>query len=232
MRLKNAELTRIKEAAQITNQVKADFFAYVGQELTEPVETILQQIETVKDEHFGPVGNTKYLAHATDIHDQARQLIAMLEDIKAISKAETGLLALNENDIDLSFVLQKTIRIFREKQSMNTEVQLDISNSLPHVRGDELRVKQLILNILNAIAQQLSPGEPIRVTSSLKAQELSLSFSYAGSSNLISATRSKQGLDLALARLLIALHQGSLEMKTTPDRVSIITVKFPALRVL
>jgi signal transduction histidine kinase len=232
LRLKNAELTRIKEAAQITNQVKADFFAYVGQELTEPVETILQQIETLKDQHFGPVGNPKYLAHAADIHDHARQLIAMLEDIKAISKAETGLLALNESDIDLSFVLQKTIRIFKEKQAIGTEVQLDINNSLPHVRGDELRIKQLILNILNAIQQQLAPAEPIRITSSLKAQELSLSFSYTGSSNLISSTRSKQGLDLALARLLIALHQGTLETKTTTDRVSVITLRFPALRVL
>ncbi len=232
LRLKNAELMRVKEAAQITNQVKADFFAYVGQELTEPVESILQQIETLKDQHFGPIGNPKYLSHATDIHDQARQLIAMLEDIKAISKAETGLLSLNESDIDLLFIVQKTIRIFREK--MNAEVQLDISSNLPHIKGDELRIKQLILNILNAIGQQLAPNEPIRITSSLKAQELSLSFSYSGTGTATSygQSRSKQGLDLALARLLIALHQGTLEMKTTQDRISVITVKFPALRVL
>ena len=231
LRLKNAELTRIKEAAQITNQVKADFFAYVGQELTEPVEAILQQIETVKDQHFGPVGNQKYLTHASDIHDQARQLLAMLEDIKSISKAETGLLALNESDVDLTFVLQKTIRIFKEKHSAATDVQLDINTALPHIRADELRIKQLVLNILNAIQQQLAPAEPIRITSSLKAQELSLCFSFTGSSALISATRSKQGLDLALARLLIALHQGTLETKTTTDRVSVITLRFPALRV-
>ncbi|MBX9726798.1 MAG: hypothetical protein K2X09_05995, partial [Rickettsiales bacterium] len=232
LRLKNAELTRVKEAAHITNQVKADFFAYVGQELTEPVEAIMQQIETLKDQHFGPIGNSKYLVHAADIHDQTKQLMAMLEDIKAISKAETGLLALNESDIDLSFVLQKTIRIFREKTDANTEVHVDINSSLPHVRGDELRIKQLVLNILNAIAQQVSAAEPIRITSSLKAQELSLSFSYTASSSLLSATRSKQGLDLALARLLIALHQGTLEMKTTADRLSVITIKFPALRVM
>ncbi|MFZ4541797.1 MAG: sensor histidine kinase [Rickettsiales bacterium] len=232
LRLKNAELTRVKEAAQVTNQVKADFFAYVGQELTEPTETILQQIETLKDQHFGPIGNPKYLAHAIDIDEQARQLMAMLEDIKSISKAETGLLSLNESDIDLAFVLQKTIRIFRDKQAPGTEVQLDTATRLPHIRGDELRVKQLILNILNSIGQQLTPGDPIRITSSLKAQELSLSLSYPSNPSLASASRSKQGLDLALARLLVALHQGTLEMKTTQDRITVITVKFPALRVL
>jgi signal transduction histidine kinase len=232
LRLKNAELSRIKEAAHITNQVKADFFAYVGQELTEPVATILEQIETLKDQHFGPIGSPKYLSHAAAIHEQARQLIAMLDDIKTISKAETGLLALNDTAVDLGFVLQKTIRIFRDKQGANTDVQIDINHSLPTVRGDELRIKQMILSILNAIGH-MAPGEPIRITSSLKAQELSLSLSYMSGNATAGPNRSsKHGLDLALARLLIALHQGTLEMKTLQDRVTIITIKFPALRVL
>lgn len=228
LRMKNAELVRVKDAAHVTNQVKADFFAYVGQELTEPVEAILEQIETVKDQHFGPIENPKYLISANAVTQQARQLIDMLEDIKAISKAETGLLSLNESDVDLSFVLQKTIRIFREKQPGNVDVAMDISMSLPHVRGDELRIKQMVLNILTALGQQASGNEPIRVTSSLKAQELSLNFSYAGGGN----ARVKSGLELALARLLIALHQGTLEIKTMQDRVTVVTIKFPALRVL
>lgn len=228
LRLKNAELTRIKEAASVTNQVKADFFAYVGQELTEPVAMILGQIETIKDQHFGVIENPKYAMQAAAIHDQAQQLIGMLEDIKAISKAETGLLALNEAEVDLGFVLQKTVRIFRDKQGI--DVHTDIG-TLPHVRGDELRIKQLILNVLNACAPQLGSGETIRVHSTLRAQELSLNFSYTSGTSA-ATTRSKHGIDLALARLLIALHQGTLEMKTTADRVTIISVKFPALRVL
>lgn len=229
LRLKNAELNRIKEAAQVTNQVKADFFAYVGQELTEPVELILEQIETLKDQHFGPIENQKYLISAAAVHDHAHQLIEMLEDIKAIAKAETGLLALNESDVDLIFVLQKTLRIFRDKYAAR-ELQLDINHSLPKIRGDELRIKQLILNILGTLAAQTSASEPIRITSSIKAQELSLSFSCAN--NNPPAARARSSLDLALARLLIALHQGTLEMKTTQDRLTMITIKFPALRVL
>jgi signal transduction histidine kinase len=229
LRIKNAELNRVKEAAGITNQVKADFFAYVGQELSEPASAILGQIETIKDQHFGPIGNAKYTAHAAAIHDQARLLITMLEDIKAISRAETGLLALNESEVDLAFVLQKVIRIFRDKHA--TDVQVDIG-TLPQLRGDELRLKQLLLNVLNAIAVQIGSGETIRLTSSLRAQELTLNFSYTASATASPTTRSKHGLDLALARLLVAMHQGTLEMKTTSDRVTIITLRFPALRVV
>lgn len=227
LRLKNTELTRIKEAAQLTNQVKADFFSHVGHELAEPAEQILEQIETLKDQHFGPIGNSKYLSSANEIHQQTQQLIAMLEEIKAISKAETGLLALNESEVDLNFILQKTVRIFREKLG-NVEVQVDISNALPNMRGDELRIKQLILNILNAIGSQCGPGDSVRITNALRAQELSLIFSYSASTR----GGARNGLSLALARLLVAMHQGTLEMKTTADRVTIVTVKFPALRVL
>jgi signal transduction histidine kinase len=228
LRLKNAELGRIKEAAHITNQVKAEFFAYVGQELSDPVAMILGQIETLKEQHFGPIGNPKYAAHASAIHEQAHMLLAMLEDIKAISKAETGLLALHESEVDLAFVLQKTIRIFRDKHPI--DVLTDIA-TLPHLRGDELRIKQLILNVLNACAAQLADSETIRITASLRAQEMTLSFSYTGSAGN-ATSRSKHGLDLALARLLIALHQGTLEMRTTNDRVTIITLRFPANRML
>ena len=238
LRIKNAELNRIKEAAQLTNQVKAEFFSYVGEQLTEPTEMILQQIETLKDQQFGPLGNPIYAQHALEVYEHAQQLLAMLADIKSISDAETGLLALTETDVDLNFILQKTIRIFRDRGSV--EVQLDTNPNPPRLRGDELRIKQLVLNILQASARYLGTGDTIRITSALKAQELTLSFSYIGSNQdarlkslgTVVASRTKQGLDLALARLLVAMHQGALEMKTTQDRTTTITVRFPAIRVM
>lgn len=243
LRVKNAELNRIKEAAQLTNQVKAEFFAYVGEQLTEPTEMILEQIETIKDQQFGPLGSPIYTQHAFEVNEHAQQLLAMLSDIKAISEAETGLLALSENDIDIGFILQKTARIFRDKNASSIDVQLDVSASLPRMRGDELRLKQMFLNILGASTRHLNPGDVIRIQAGIKAQELAISFSYvshtASDSRLkslgalvSSANRSKHGLEMALARLLVAMHQGTLEMKTAQDRTTTITVKFPAIRVI
>jgi signal transduction histidine kinase len=237
LRLKNAELNRIKEAATLTNQVKAEFFSYIGHELAEPVEIILEQIETIKDQHFGPLANPKYLAHAHDVYEQAQALRSMLGDIKTIAEAETGLLALSEHEVDLSFILQKTIRIFRDKSPRPVDVQLD-TTGMPRLRGDELRLKQLILNILNASAQHVGTGDVIRISAVPKTQELQLHFSYLGDTapksiaTMAMHPRGKHGLELALARLLVALHQGTLEIKTTADRTTVVIVKFPAQRVL
>jgi signal transduction histidine kinase len=246
LRLKNAELLRIKSAAQITNQVKAEFFSHVSQDLTEPLQMILAGIETLKDQHFGPLNNPRYEQHARDIFLQAQQMLAMLQEMKAISEAETGLLALNDTEIDLIPTLQKSVRIFKERNLSGIEVALDISRPLPRLRADDLRVKQLILTVLEYIAPQLDPGEVLRLHPQVKAGEVQLVFAYnaAGAERraerrlpeslamLPPLARAPAGLGIALAKLLIALHQGSLEIKTLPDRTTTITVRFPKARVM
>lgn len=245
LRLKNLELIKIKESATLTNQVKADFFSHVGQELSEPVQLILEEIETIKDQHFGPINNPRYQQHAADIYEQAQQLLAMLQDIKAISEAETGLIALNETEIDIQFALQKCIRIFKERSTYGIDATIDINNALPKIRADELRIKQLILNILNFAAPQLSSGDVIRIHTAMKASDMLVILAYsstgrerrknrAASSFIpIDATpqNTQLGLGMALARLLIALHQGTMEIKTLPDQMTTITVRFPSSRI-
>ncbi|MBN8542957.1 MAG: hypothetical protein J0M34_01685 [Alphaproteobacteria bacterium] len=245
LRLKNLELIKIKESATLTNQVKADFFSHVGQELSEPVQLILEEIETIKDQHFGPINNPRYQQHAADIYEQAQQLLAMLQDIKAISEAETGLIALNEAEIDIQFALQKCVRIFKERSTYGIDATIDINNVLPKIRADELRIKQLILNILNFAAPQLSSGDVIRISTTMKGGDMLVVLAYssnarerrknrAASSFIpIDATpqNTQLGLGMALARLLIALHQGTMEIKTLPDQTTTITVRFPGSRI-
>lgn len=232
LRIKNNELLRIRHTAQLTNEVKADFFAYVGQELTDPVEMILAQSETIKDQHFGAIGNGKYLAPASNIHDHATQLHAMLEEIKTIAKAETGLLALREEEVNLGFLLKKTVRIFRDRSPNAVDVQLDVSSTLAPLKCDALRVKQMLLEMLDAAVPQLSPGDPIRLHAALKGDALLIVLSYPSNGAPSHLTRSKHRLNLALARLLAAMHEGTLDVKTNADRMTTMTVTLPAIRMV
>jgi signal transduction histidine kinase len=241
LRLKNAELMRIKAAAQITNQVKAEFFSHVSQDLSEPVQLILAEIETLKDQHFGPLNNPRYEQHARDIFAQAQHVLAMLQDMRAISEAETGLIALNEVEIDLMTTLQKSVRIFKDRNPYAVEVALDSNVVLPRLKADDLRLKQMTLNILNSIAPQLGGGDIIRILPQMKSGELWIVFAYtslsAGQRTLrepsrLIASPAASSLGIALAKLMIALHQGSFEMKTLPDQTTHITVRFPGSRMM
>lgn len=242
LRTKNAELLKIKEAARITHQVRADFYEQVGQQLSEPIAQIQAQAETLKDQHFGPLPNSKYQQNATDIYLLAEQVNMVLQDIRSITEAESGLLIINETEFEITSLLQKTVRQFKEKEGQNLDIQLDFGHKNLLVRADELRFRQLLLTLLHECSAHLNAGDVIRISVQDKGDELQLLFGYGeptdrdhrrGRSLDLSQRQQKiHGLSIALARLLVAMHEGSMETRTLPDKTFQIIVRWPQSRIL
>lgn len=244
LRSKNAELLKIKEAARLTHQVKADFYEQVGQQLSEPVSQIQAQAETLKDQHFGPLPNAKYQQNASEIYVLAQQIHTVLQDIRSITEAESGLILMKENPLDVTSTLQKTVRQFKEKEGQNLDIQLDFSGESILIQADELRFRQLLLTLLHECAGHLSAGDVIRISVQDKGDELNIIFGYGdnndrdsrrnrGSSIDLSQRQYRsQGLSIALARLLIAMHEGTMETRTLPDKTFQIWVRWPASRII
>lgn len=244
LRSKNAELLKIKEAARLTHQVKADFYEQVGQQLSEPVAQIQAQAETLKDQHFGPLPNAKYQQNASEIYMLAQQVHTVLHDIRSITEAESGLILMKENPLDVTSTLQKTVRQFKEKEGQNLDIQLDFSGESILIQADELRFRQLLLTLLHECAGHLNAGDVIRISIQDKGEELNIIFGY-GDNNERDSRRNRgstidlsqrqyrgQGLSIALARLLVAMHEGTMETRTLPDKTFQIWVRWPASRII
>lgn len=244
LRSKNAELLKIKEAARITHQVKAEFYEQVGQQLSEPIAQIQAQAETLKDQHFGPLPNTKYQQNASEIYALAQQVYMVLQDIRSITEAESGLILMNEAKIDVTSTLQKTVRQFKEKEGQNFDIQLDYSGNSIFILADELRFRQLLLTLLHECTEQLSAGDIIRISVQDKGDELNIIFGYGEHADrenrrnrnhamdLSQRVQRNQGLSIALARLLVAMHEGTMETRTLPDKTFQIWVRWPASRIV
>lgn len=231
LRLKLSELVRIRESATLTNQVKADFFSFIAESLRTPLQMIREQSETIKDQHFGPITNQKYLKNADDIYHHADAVLHTLTDIMKIAASENGLIALKEEEIHTVHSLQKTITRFHDEHNHNYLVQMDSASPFPNLYGDKLRINQLFFHVLAVAARQISSGDVIRISSNIRSGELSIFFAYTHDSRRALQTLSVS-MSVALARLLISLHSGTLEIKTTTDRITTITLKFPASRLL
>ncbi len=245
LRSKNADLLKIKEAARITHQVKAEFYEQVGQQLSEPVMQIQAQAETLKDQHFGPLPNAKYQQNALEIYDLAQQVHLVLQDIRSITEAESGLILMKESQIEITTTLQKIVRQFKEKEGQNFDIQLDFIGESILIKADELRFRQLLLTLLHECASHITAGDVIRIAIQDKGDELHIIFGYGADAerdNYRSRTTSgldlslkpqrSQGLSIALARLLIAMHEGSMETRTLPDKTFQILVRWPASRII
>jgi signal transduction histidine kinase len=245
---KNAELIQIKEAAETTNALKATFFEQVGDALILPSKTIQEYVESLRGELFGPLNNEKYSEMAEAMALECRNILETLEDIRAISHAESGLLALNEKPLDIDFVIKKSVRLLREAAPFQqTEVILDLEEDMPKLRGDELRLKQLLLNLLLSAASESSATDVIRLnTYYLPNEAARIEISYKPARNaqtrqemlaslpqLRSAVPYSSGflkLGHALCDLIVAMHGGTLTSKVTPDQMVRKTISLPASR--
>ena len=94
-------------------------------------------------------------------------------------------------------------------------------------------MKQLFLNVLGIAAQQVSSGDVIRISSNIRSGELNMFFAFAHDARRNASIQTLNiSMAVALARLLIAMHHGSFEIKTTPERVTTITLRFPSSRLI
>lgn len=236
LRHKLAELIRIRDAAVLTNKIKAEFFAFVEEILRAPTQMILEQSETIKDQHFGAITNPKYLKNATEIYQCAQSILKILDDMLKISAAETGMIELKEETLDISQLLRKSLQLFNELNQKPLQLQVDNQSPLPRIEADKQRLRQLFMHIYTIVAAQTNAGDTLRVSSNIRAGQLHLFFSFAHNMGQPTPTLDTEealntSMAVALARLLAAMHQGSFEIKTTPDKITTLTLKLPVNRV-
>ena len=149
------ERDRLLEAAlneaQKANRAKSDFLANMSHEMRTPLNAVIGLSELCLDS--GKVEGEDY-SNLEKIYSAGSTLLNLINDILDISKIEAGMLELVEMDYDVPSLIndtitQNTIRIGEKPIEFKLEIGKEV---FMHLRGDELRVKQIINNLLsNAI---------------------------------------------------------------------------------
>jgi len=242
-------LRQAKDAAEVASRVKSEFLATMSHELRTPLNAVLGFSEMIRDARSGPV-DAKYRSYAADIHSSGEHLLALISDILDISKIEAGRLELHEERIAVEAVTARCLRLITPKaEEAGIAVRLRLPTDLPPVRADDMRLKQAMLNLLSNAVKFTPPGGSIEIAAALtELGDLEITIADTGIGmrpedipvalepfrqidSKITRNYGGTGLGLPLARRLLELHGGDLEIQSVVGRGTTVTMRVPRDRV-
>jgi len=233
-----------KHRAEEANQAKSKFLANMSHELRTPLNAIIGFSEIMESGMFGPLGAEKYHEYCGDIRGSGEYLLDVINDILDMSKIEAGRIRLDFEDLDLDTLLSEAIRVVSARaQDKQLKLIARISPEL-RLRADRRALKQIALNLLSNAVKFTPAGG--RVTVRGRAADGCIVLGIADSGIGIAKealtrlgrpfeqvesqlTKSHQGsgLGLAIAKSLVELHGGSMRIRSTLGKGTLVVVRLP-----
>ncbi|WP_434686742.1 response regulator [Pseudanabaena minima] len=265
----NSDITQHKQAEQelaernqqlsITNaeleratRLKDEFLANMSHELRTPLNSILGMTESLQDEIFGTI-NERQLKALRLIENSGNHLLTLINDILDLAKIAAGEIKLEFSSVEVEQLCSSAVT-FVKQQAHKKQIRLapEIPPNLLNLYVDEVRIRQVLLNLLTNAVKFTPEGGSIKLAVSLISPEpktdrphyLRFSITDTGIgispenisrlfkpfSQIDSALNRKQmgtGLGLALVKQMVELHGGKVGLTSEFGVGSCFTVDQP-----
>ncbi len=144
---------------EIANRAKSEFLANMSHELRTPLNAIIGSSHSLVKQMFGPMANAKQTEYLEHIRYSGEHLLNLINDILDVSAIEAGKLELQDENVDLKTLAESAVMMVRSRAG-NDKIHLVnlMEFDVPHVRGDETRLKQVQVNLLSNAVKLSSEG--------------------------------------------------------------------------
>jgi len=227
--------------AERAARVKAAFIQQMSHELRTPLNAVIGFGQVMRDQLFGSIGNERYLEYARDIHDSAKHLLGIINNIIDLSRLESGTLEVNMTAVDAAQVLREAQVLVRgQAEARGIRIEFAAAPALPRVDADPRALRQIAVNLLGNAIKYSPANSVVKVQADeegdqvlllfidsgpgMSAEELERALTpFGGGMGLASSQNGEAGgegpgLGLPLALKLAELQGGSLKIDTAPGR--------------
>lgn len=248
------EVVDARDEALRANSFKSQFLANLSHELRTPLNSIIGFSQLLNKQTHGPLGDARYLGYINDINLGGQHLLDLVNDILALAKLESGTaVADDQAETSVGEVVSDAIHLM-----MPLAERKGVSLGTTGAEADcklmigERMLRQIILNILsNAIkftgegglvrlsVENLANGDlVIRVHDTgvgMSKEDIMVAltpFGQVANRNLDISREQGTGLGLPLVKAMMELQHGELSFDSLPGDGTIVSLLFPANRVL
>lgn len=233
------DITELKRA----DEIRKDFVANVSHELRTPLSILRGYIETLRDDPDISREESTRILEVMDRH--SRRLGQLVDDLLALAKLESGSSKLQMSQINLSKLLGDVVRDWEKKfAEKKLNVTVDLPKSLPPLRADEARLREVLYNLLDNAVKYSPQNGKIGLQASQRDGELFLCVTDNGigiaEEDLpriferfyrVDKARSRAlggtGLGLSIVKHIAQLHGGRAEAESEVGKGTSVSVILP-----
>jgi two-component system cell cycle sensor histidine kinase PleC len=248
------QLEHAKAQAELGSRTKSEFLANMSHELRTPLNAIIGFAEVLESEmktNDKQGQNASSVAYAGDIIASGRHLLNLINDILDVSKMEAGRVELRERICGMEELVRGCERIVRARaMERRLNLVVEVAEGMPPILVDDVKFKQIILNLMSNAVKFTSPGGTVKLIASvdpsrgvavavsdtgigIRSEDLSKVFvPFHQVDNVYARSNPGTGLGLTLSKGLAELHGGRLSIESVFGEGTVVTLTLPPSRIV
>ncbi|HKT45780.1 MAG TPA: ATP-binding protein [Gaiellaceae bacterium] len=240
IRAYEAEHHTVEELRRLS-ALRADFVSLVSHELRSPMAAVIGAARTLL-ERWRTLSPEQREAFLALIADETNRLANLIGDVLHTSQIEAGTFSYSFTDVDLGRLVEDAVSTAAIGQD-EVRITASVSSSLPHIRGDRERLRQVLGNLIENAIKYSPVGESVEVRAQpangavtisvadrgpgIPVDQQRLIFEKFGRADVAGGSKPGTGLGLFIARSIAEAHGGTVDVRSSPSSGSTFTLRLP-----
>ncbi len=248
-KLREVAVVEAKDAAEMANRAKTTFLANMSHELRTPLNAVIGFAELLTMQLNGPLGSERYLGYARDIGVSGEHLLKVINDILDLTRIEAGGMEIHDEPVRCAELIDSSLRFIRDQATRaGLAIAIESAEDLPRLRADPRKLRQVLINLLSNAVKFTPRGGRIRIEAAraaggglllrvadtgigMAAHDIEQALTpFKQIDNSLARKYEGAGLGLPLAKNLMELHGGTLEVASELGQGTVVTCGFPPAR--